>query len=129
MKTCLDVAQAFPVRQLRERHRQKLIPAREALEIVIASITGDAFGKLLVWKMLHQLRKDGASEIHASLSRLSLRRSQCHFSRFPFQIVPEQTGRQLAHGSPFISPQLNFPRTAVTQPIESRNRSRRTMME
>src|SRR3989304_2284251 len=104
MKTCLDVAKTLAIGQLGEGHCQKLIPAREALEIVVASITGDAFLKLLVWKMLHQLSKNGASKIHASLSRLSLRRSQCHFSRFPFQIVPEQTGRQLAHGSPFISP-------------------------
>jgi len=89
MKTCFDVAQTLAVSQLGEGHRQKLIPAREALEVVVASITGDAFLKLLVWKILHQLRKNSASEIHASLSRLHQERLQCHFLRFAFQIVPE----------------------------------------
>ena len=80
---------------------------------IVASITGDAFLKLLVGKMLHQLRKDGLSEIHASLSPLSKGRSQRHFSWFPFQIVPDSVRRQPTDATIFICPQRNFPRTAV----------------
>jgi len=112
-KAGFDVAQAFAVSQLGKSHRQKLIPARETLQVIVASITGDAFLKLLVGKILHPLRKDGLSEIHASLSPLSQGHSQCRFSWFSFQIVPDRVCRQLTAETRRICSQQNFPRTAV----------------
>ena len=68
-ETGFDVAQALAIRQLRERHRQVLIPTGEAARVRVASIAGNALLKLFVGKMLDQLCKDGAALIHAPLFR------------------------------------------------------------
>ena len=46
-QACFDVAQAFAVSQLREGHRQKLVPARKVLYLVIATVAADTFLKLV----------------------------------------------------------------------------------
>ena len=112
-KAGLDVAQAFPASQLGKRHRQKLIPARKTLPVVVASITGEAWGKLFARQMLQQLCEDGPSEVPAPWCRLSEERSQWSFPSFPFQIVPERNRRQAADAEPLIHSRLNFPRTGV----------------
>jgi len=64
-ETRLDIAQAFPVGQLCERHAQELIPARETLEFVVAIVAIDASAKILRRKKVHQLRENRFAGIHA----------------------------------------------------------------
>jgi hypothetical protein len=64
----LDVAKTLAVRQLSERHRQILIPARQTFRIAIAPIAGNALLEMLVGKELDQLGEDGAPCVHPALS-------------------------------------------------------------
>ena len=50
-----DVAQAFPIRQLCESQTEKLVPARESLDLVMASIPVDALVKFVGRKKVHEL--------------------------------------------------------------------------
>ena len=54
-QTCLNVAQAFPVRELGEGHAKKLVPAREGLYLVIATVTFDALAELALWEKVREL--------------------------------------------------------------------------
>jgi hypothetical protein len=67
-ETGFDVAQALTVRELRERHGQKLLPTRYPAKARIAVITLDAAAKFTVGKKRNELRKDGASLVHAPSS-------------------------------------------------------------
>ncbi len=67
-QTGLDVAQTFPIGQLREGHGQILIPAGKSAQPEVALIALDATAKLPVGKEADQLRKDGAALIHEPLS-------------------------------------------------------------
>jgi hypothetical protein len=67
-QACLDVAQALAVSQLREAHRQKLVPARETLLLVIATITGHTFPELVPRQVVQDLGENGSARIHPSLS-------------------------------------------------------------
>src|SRR4029077_9985646 len=67
-QTGLDVAQTFPIGQLREGHGQILIPAGKSAQPDVALIALDATAKLPVRKEADQLRKDGAALIHGPLS-------------------------------------------------------------
>src|SRR5271166_1430477 len=69
-QTSFDVAQAFPIGQLGEGHRQILIPTAEASQPEVALITLDATTELPVGKKADQLREDGAALIHEPLSAL-----------------------------------------------------------
>lgn len=46
-QTGLDVPQAFPVGKLGESHAKELVPAGEALDLVVAVVPIDAFAKLV----------------------------------------------------------------------------------
>ena len=61
----LDVPQTLPVRQRRECHCQKLVPAREAAHPAVSSITLDTTLELFPVNPLHQLGKNRSSWIHA----------------------------------------------------------------
>ena len=63
-QTCLDVPQTFPVRELSEGHAKKLIPTREALYLVIATVTFDALAKLGLRKKVRELRKNRSAIVH-----------------------------------------------------------------
>ena len=63
-QTCLNVAQAFPVRELREGHTKKLVPTSEGFYLVIATVTFDAFAELALWEKIRELRKDRATTVH-----------------------------------------------------------------
>ena len=65
-----DVAQALAIGQLREGHRQILIPAGEASQPRIALIPRDATAKLTIRKEADQLREDGSTLVHGPLSAL-----------------------------------------------------------
>ena len=59
-----DVAQTLAEGQLRKRHAQKLIPARETPHPVVAAVTLHTFAKLVTRKMIHQLREQRLSQVH-----------------------------------------------------------------
>jgi hypothetical protein len=56
------------ISQLREAHRQILVPAREASPASITTITRHASTELAIRQEAQQLRKDSAALIHRSLS-------------------------------------------------------------
>jgi hypothetical protein len=64
-ETRFDIAQAFSVGQLRERHAQELIPARETLDFVIALVTFHTQTKILSGKKIDQLGEDRLAGIHS----------------------------------------------------------------
>jgi hypothetical protein len=54
--------------QLRKRHAEPLIPARESAQLPIGFVTGDTRLKGRVGEELHQLSEDRATLIHSSFS-------------------------------------------------------------
>jgi hypothetical protein len=68
-ETGLDVAQAFAVGQLREDHRQVLVPTSKAAWVLVATIAGYALLEFFVGKMFNQLRENGAACVLAPLFR------------------------------------------------------------
>ena len=69
----LDVAQALAVSQLREAHRQKLVPAGETFLLVIAAITGHTFLELVPRQVVQDLGENSSAGIHPSLSVMGAR--------------------------------------------------------
>jgi hypothetical protein len=66
-QTGLDIAQTFAVAELRKRHTQELVQARECLDVEVAAITGNASAELRVREQVHQLRKNGTAYVHAAI--------------------------------------------------------------
>ncbi len=64
----LDIAEALAVRQLGERHAQKLIPTGEATRAPVAVVAAYAAPELAIRKEADQLGEDGAAQIHEPLS-------------------------------------------------------------
>ncbi len=64
-QTGFDIAQAFPTGQLREGQTEKLIEAREGVNLVVTSVTLHAAAKLLQGQKVHQLSKHSPTGIHA----------------------------------------------------------------
>ena len=75
-----DIAEAFAVAQLGEGHAQELVPAGESLLLVVAPVTSDTLLKLIGGKVIQELRKDGATEVHAPLLALLRVRPWAPFS-------------------------------------------------
>lgn len=46
-KTCFDVSKALPIRQLSEGHTEKLVPAREMFDLVVAVVSLDTLVKFV----------------------------------------------------------------------------------
>src|SRR5215212_6004874 len=67
-KASLDIAKAFAISQLSERHRKILITAGEASPMNITAIARNTLLKLVGGQMVHQLSEDSLAEIHPSLS-------------------------------------------------------------
>jgi hypothetical protein len=67
LQACFYIAQTFPVSQLREGHRQILVPARETSQVRVTAIAGYTFLELLAWGMLNQLREDGTASVHSTI--------------------------------------------------------------
>jgi hypothetical protein len=65
-----DVAQPLAVSQLSESHRQKLVPTRETLLLVIATVAQHAFQELIPWEMIDELGENSLAKIHPSLSEI-----------------------------------------------------------
>ena len=70
-EACLDVAQAFAVSQLREGHRQILVPARETSPVRVTAITGDTLLKLVGGQVRHELSEYSLADVHPSLSAIA----------------------------------------------------------
>ena len=66
-----DVAQAFPVGQLGERHAEELIPAGEAAPSAIPVVAAYAAAEFAIRKEADQLGEYGAAEVHEPLSAAS----------------------------------------------------------
>ncbi len=63
-QTDFDVAQAFPIGELREGHAQLLIEAREALEFVLSVIACDAPTEGVHGQVIDYLRENGLAGGH-----------------------------------------------------------------
>ena len=61
----LDIAQAFPVGDLGEGHAAILIRTSEPLDLAVAAVALHATPKGVPWQMIHDLREDQPSRIHA----------------------------------------------------------------
>jgi hypothetical protein len=62
----LDISQALAIGELGEGHAQKLIPAGEAAQPVIAAVARDTPAELPIRKEGDQLREHRAAKVHAS---------------------------------------------------------------
>jgi hypothetical protein len=62
-----NISEALSVGQLRKSHGQELIPAGEALDLVVAVIALDTETELVARSELHQLRKNRFTGIHRGL--------------------------------------------------------------
>ena len=65
-----DVTKAFAIRELSKTHRQKLIPTRETLLLVVAAIAGYTLLELISRKVVHELRENCLAKVHPSLSAI-----------------------------------------------------------
>jgi hypothetical protein len=65
-----NVAQALPIGELCKHHAQKLIPAGEASDAMIASVSGDTLAELVHRKIVEQLSEDGAPAVHTMPSKV-----------------------------------------------------------
>ena len=60
----LDIAQGLAVSQLRKSHRQELVHAGEVLDLVVASVGGDATTKSAQGQERHELRENKLALVH-----------------------------------------------------------------
>ena len=75
-----DVAQTFPISQLRKRQAKKLLEAREALDLVFPVVAGDTTAKRRQRQVLGQLSENQLACVHGrDLRKMT---SQTHRSRF-----------------------------------------------
>ena len=68
-KIDLDVAKRLSISQLRKSHCEELIQAGEVLDLVIATMRGDATPKSCQWQMHHDLRKNEFALVHEGSPR------------------------------------------------------------
>ena len=64
-KTGFDVSEALPIRELSKGHAEELLPTREASNPTIPLVVSDCFTERVLWDIVHQLREDSSSNIHA----------------------------------------------------------------
>ncbi len=95
--------------QLREGHRQILVPAGKSAQPDVTPVALDATAKLPVGKEADQLRKDGAALIHEPLSAVPAAQT----SRSAVQIAASSKQTQLITGPSLAAGTLCFSRTAV----------------
>jgi len=66
-QACFYVAKAIPVSELSKRHRQILIPTREASRPRISTVPSDTTAKLAIRQEAQQLGEDGSTLVHGLL--------------------------------------------------------------
>jgi len=109
-QTGLDIAQAFPIGQLREGHGQILIAAGKSAQPDVAPVALDATAKLPVGKEANQLREDGTALVHEPLSAVPSTQT----SRSNVQIAASSKQAQLIIGPSLTVGAPCFSRTVVT---------------
>ena len=67
-QTDLDIAQAFPILQLRKGHRTKLFGTVEGTCAPISPVTLDDALKCRPWQEIHQLSEQGLANVHGRCS-------------------------------------------------------------
>src|ERR1019366_9564653 len=113
MQAGLDIAQALAIGQLREGHRQQLVPTGKSPEVRVAMVAGNTLLKFLFGQMLDQLREDGAARVHPSLVSPRRQAEGSQSGPFSIQIVPAPTIRHRACLQWVRVASRNFSRTAV----------------
>src|ERR1022692_3683190 len=88
-----DVPQALAVSQLREGHRQVLIPVRKLPRLRMIVVTGHSFLKLLVREMGDQLWENEPAGVHPSLWKSAAEARRPSFQRLAVQIVFRSNSR------------------------------------
>jgi hypothetical protein len=63
-QTCLNIAQALAIGELREGHRQKLVAAREVLDVAIATVLQHQPLESLPRQELHELSEHEFAGAH-----------------------------------------------------------------
>ena len=76
-----DVAQGFPVRQLRKGHSEELVQAREVFDLVFAPVIGHAASKRAQWQIEHELRKYELALVHGGFGRKPEKNPKSDFRR------------------------------------------------
>ena len=67
-ETGFDIAQAFPVGQLRKCQRAKVLGTREGANMIVAAVAFDYSRKGRPWKKIHQLSEQGFASVHGVVS-------------------------------------------------------------
>ncbi len=70
----LDVSQALAISQLCKRHREKLVPTGEALDLVVSVVSLDTTPKFVNWGEVDQLRKNRFPAVHPSSPSAEVRK-------------------------------------------------------
>ena len=76
-QTGLDIAQTLSICQLGEGHRQKLVPAGKAFDLVMAVVAPDALVELVTGEKVHQLRKDRLAAVQGASPSAKIRKYAC----------------------------------------------------
>ena len=76
-QTSLNIAQALPISELGKRHREKLVPAGKAFDLVMTVVALDAFVELVTGNKVHQLRKDRFAGIQVASPSEKIRKYAC----------------------------------------------------
>lgn len=95
-----DVAQRFPVRQLRKEHHQKLVQTREVFGLVVAPVAIDTTLKSCLWQQGGQLREDEFALVHGSPLHSDAKdhKSWCRRSNRHQTKLPKNHGVSLTYG-------------------------------
>jgi hypothetical protein len=85
----LDVAKALPKSQLSEGHAEELIETGEALDLVVATVSFDAFSELIKRQEIHYLGERGVRCIHRSPLSVAGQRSDHNIKSSSNRLGPE----------------------------------------
>src|SRR6202789_2847307 len=106
----LDVAKTIPISQLGKRHRQILVPTREAAWPRISAVSSYATAKITIRQEAQQLRENGSTLIHASLCTIP---DSAIGDPATFQIAASQMGVQLSARKALASSDSFISRTVM----------------
>src|ERR1019366_177698 len=81
----LNVTQAFAISELSEAHCQKLVPTGKALLLIITAIPAYTLLKLILGKILYELRENRLAKIHPLLSAITRGGHSSQCKRFHFR--------------------------------------------
>jgi hypothetical protein len=85
----LNVAEPLPKSQLSEGHTEELIETGEAFDLVVATVSLDAFSELIKRQEIHNLGEDGRRCIHRSLLSVAGQKSDHNIKSSSNRLRPE----------------------------------------